>query len=323
VTPALVLFAYALLLGLVAPVVLTRARWPQRAPGLGIAVWQSLTVSVLLALVLGGVALAVPGAPLTDGLAELLRACAVAIGDLYSSPEQTGIGLAGLLLALGVTGRCVYAAAATTLGTARQRRAHRDSLALLGRPSGLDGVVVVDHDTAAAYCLPGRTARVVLTARALVALPPAQLGAVLAHERAHLSHRHHWALGAADAAARAFPGVPLFKAARSNVARLVEMQADDSACHNHDRLDVAAALLTLGRGPVPAAALSATGGCAPDRVLRLLQPAHPLGRLAVGLGFAFSLSLSAAPVVVAVAPALSVAYHDLCPVSGRGAPPSS
>ncbi len=302
-TPALVLFAYALLLGLVAPVVLTRARWPQRAPGLGIAVWQSLTVSVLLALVLGGVALAVPGAPLTDGLAELLRACAVAIGDLYSSPEQTGIGLAGLLLALGVTGRCVYAAAATTLGTARQRRAHRDSLALLGRPSGLDGVVVVDHDTAAAYCLPGRTARVVLTARALVALPPAQLGAVLAHERAHLSHRHHWALGAADAAARAFPGVPLF--------------------HNHDRLDVAAALLTLGRGPVPAAALSATGGCAPDRVLRLLQPAHPLGRLAVGLGFAFSLSLSAAPVVVAVAPALSVAYHDLCPVSGRGAPPSS
>ena len=322
-TPALILFGYALLLGYGAPAALSRARWLQRAPSLGIAAWQSLTVSVLLAVVLGGVSLAVPGAGLSAGLAELLRACAAAISDLYASPAQAGVGLAGLLLALGVLGRCVYATAVTALGTARQRRGHRESLALLARPSGLDGVVVVDHDTAAAYCLPGRTARVVLTARALAALPPQQLGAVLAHERAHLSYRHHWALAAADAAERAFPWLPLFKAARLQVAHLAEMHADDSACHSHDRLDVAAALITLADGARPAGSLAAAGGSTPERVRRLLRPARPLSRLVAGVGFALTMSISVTPVLVAITPALSVAYHDLCPVPGRGAQPQS
>jgi len=35
------------------------------------------------------------------------------------------------------------------------------------------------------------------------------------------------------------------------------------------------------------------------------------------------MSISVTPVLVAITPALSVAYHDLCPVPGRGAQPQS
>ena len=41
----------------------------------------------------------------------------------------------------------------------------------------------------AAYCVPGRPATIVLTSGALAVLDPAQLTAVLAHERAHLAGR--------------------------------------------------------------------------------------------------------------------------------------
>ena len=83
----------------------------------------------------------------------------------------------------------------------RRTRAHAEAARITGRrlpvradsEGGMGGgaAVVLDAPQRAAYCVPGRPAAIVLTSGALAVLDRAQLGAVLAHERAHLTGRHH------------------------------------------------------------------------------------------------------------------------------------
>lgn len=116
---------------------------------------------------------------------------------------------------------------------------------------------MVDYDERLAYCLPGRKGHAVITTGALASLAPEQVAAVLAHEQAHLRGRHHLVLAAAEALALAFPRLPLFEQARIEVARLVELLADDVAARRHPRIHIAAALIRLATGRVPAFALGA------------------------------------------------------------------
>lgn len=313
--PALVLFAYAAALMLGAPL-LARARWPERSPRLAIAAWQSVTASALLAVILGGLVLAVPTAGISGGLGALLRACAMALQVQYFSPGGAALSVTGLVLAAGVASRCLYTTASSVAHATLQRRTHRDALALIGRPApAKPGVIVIDDDALTAYCLPGRGARVVLTSSAVAALDPAELDAVLAHERAHIQGRHHWVLAGAEGAARAFPRVALFRVAQQQVARLVEMLADDRACREHDRLDIAAALIALGRDASPEAALAASGPSAPDRIRRLISPARPLPRPAAAVGVLLAVTVTVAPVIVAAAPAVAASLQNLCPIT--------
>src|SRR2546430_14723723 len=67
------------------------------------------------------------------------------------------------------------------------------------------GSILLDHDEAAAWCLPGAGGQVVLTTAAVHALDEAQLAAVLAHERAHQRGRHHLLVALAGSLAAAFP----------------------------------------------------------------------------------------------------------------------
>ncbi len=97
-----------------------------------------------------------------------------------------------------------------------------------------------------------------LTSGALAVLDPAQLTAVLAHERAHLAGRHHLLIALIRALAASFPAVPLFTQGHAEVARLAEMRADDAAARRSGRPALVAALLAMGTGAaVPAAALAA------------------------------------------------------------------
>jgi hypothetical protein len=85
-------------------------------------------------------------------------------------------------------------------GLRERRRRHRDLVDLLGTPDApaqpsralqrQDGLRVLDHPTPTAYCLPGQQQRIVLSAGVLDRLGPQEIGAVLAHERAHLGARH-------------------------------------------------------------------------------------------------------------------------------------
>ena len=130
---------------------------------------------------------------------------------------------------------------------------------------------IIDGDRPAVYCLPGRR-RIVLTTGALTRLDDGELDAVLAHERAHLSGRHHIVLALAGALQRAFPPVRFFALAARQVAYLVEMAADDAAVRRAPRLTVASALLAVATAGVPAGALGAGGSAAAQRIQRLINP---------------------------------------------------
>ncbi|MET8124354.1 M56 family metallopeptidase [Streptomyces sp. NPDC005065] len=313
---AAVLFGYTALLSTLMPRLLRGARWAEQAPRLGIAVWQALGVSALAGAVMAGLALTVPTVRVSADLASMLQACVMALTAQYASP---GGAAAGAVLALAVLGRTAWCAGAAVLRIRRERRDHREVLDMVGRRDAVCGVVVLDHAEAAAYCLPGRHRRTVITTGALQALDDEQLTAVLAHEDAHQAERHDAVLTWAQTLARAFPRVPLFRTAESEVARLIEMRADDVAAARSGRLTTAAALLAVAGGHTPAAGLAAGGSTAAQRVRRLIEPHHPLNRARIAAGSLTAAVALALPLLVLGGPAAAAMQLNYCP---DGTPPS-
>ena len=118
----------------------------------------------------------------------------------------------------------------------------------------------------------------ILTTAALQTLDPGQVGAVLAHERAHLASHHHRLLAIARIGRRVLPFLPLMRDADTQITRLVEMHADDAATADRDAGPLATALVVLAAaGPAPGLAAAATD--AVQRIQRLLRPAEPLSRV--------------------------------------------
>ncbi len=309
---AVALLGYAAVLLTGGAGVLARAAWPERAPRLAVAAWLALTGSAVASVALGGLALVVPTVRVSADLAGLLASCVMALRAQYAHPGGAALAGAGTVLALAVTARMAWCVAGTLARAGLARRRHRSGLAVAGRHDGRLGAVVVDHHEAAAWCLPGAGRRVVLTTAAVGALDDAGLAAVLAHERAHLRGRHHLLVSLAAALAVAFPRVPAFRRGHEQVARLVEMCADDVASAAAGRLTVAEALLSLG-GRAPAAALGAGGSAAGARVRRLIAGPVPLGRGRAAAGMLAIAALTAFPVMVLAGPALAASGRDYCP----------
>ncbi len=314
-TVSVALLGWAALLAFGAPPALARGDWALRAPRLGIAVWQAVSVSVPVSVVLAGLAPAVPVVPVTTNLAAALRTCVMALEHGYGAPGGPDAALAGVVVAGAVVARSTYCVAGGLARSARERARHVQTLSLVARSFERPGAVILDHTTPAAYCVPGRRRRVVLTSGALRALDTAQLEEVLANEQAHLRGRHHLAIGAAAALERAFPHLPVFAHAREEIARLVEMLADDVAAERHGRLPVAAAMVTIAAGGSPTATLAAGGPGAVERVRRLVAPASPLPSGARLAGFGIALALIFAPGVAAAGPALGVSGMRTCPMA--------
>lgn len=307
------LAGYAVLAATAGGWLLRRARWPQRAPGLGVAAWQALSLSTVLAVVLAGLVLAVPRSALGGGLAELAQACVWALRAQYG-PVGPLVGAAGAALAGGVSARAGWRLVAELVASVQVRRHHAALLAPIAWPDRRLDALIVPHQRAAAYCLPGPAGRVVLTTGALAALDREQLDYVLGHERAHLRWRHHLPVGLARALRRAFPGIPLLRHADQQIAELVEMLADDAAVKHGDRHRYAAALVALAEGAAPAPALAAGGPTALARVRRLVAPHRPLSRLRRTATALATLGLLALPVAVAATPAFMATQLPYCPV---------
>jgi hypothetical protein len=274
---ALALLSYAALLLTAGPAVLARARWPEAAPRLAIAAWFALTGSAVASVAAGGLELMVPAVRVGPDLAGLLAAGAGALRSQYGRPGGAALICAGAMLALAVPARVAWCTAGQLVQAAAARRRHRQRLSLVGELDPQLGAVIVRRSAPAAYCLPGRGGGIVLTTGALDALDDGQLRAVLAHERAHLRGRHHLLVTLAGALSAAFPRVPAFRIACTQVARLAELSADDAASRAAHRLAVAGALLNLGAG-VPAAALGAAGTADAARVRRMIEGPAAISR---------------------------------------------
>lgn len=305
---------FALLVNSVGSRWLRRAMWVDRAPALGIAVWQVLTASVLMAVGLAGLALALPLLPGTASLASLLEACTSALQNHYETPGGVGLSVAGALLTMGIVGRVLYCLTADIRVIRRARVAQRQSLALSARRDEEWDISVVDHPTPAVYCVPGRPAGVVVTTGARATLDDDQLRAVIAHEHAHLHGRHDLVLALAGTLYRAIPRLACVRIGHSELARLVEMRADDIALRTNDRITLARALVNLAQGHTPAGALGASGA-ALVRLQRLTKPPRPVGWAAHILAAAAATVLLAIPVLLVAEPAAVVAMMHYCPIN--------
>lgn len=312
--PALALILFAVALALLGPIALRAGDWTHRAPRLGVAAWQALTASLLIAVLLAGASLAVPALPWPGDLASFVRLCLMALRDRYSTPGGAIVSTSAVVADLVVLTRLAYSLASGTVRTNRLRRHQWDVLSSAGQRRQGSDALVVEHHAASVYCLPGRGDRIVVTTAALEVLDPAQLHAVIAHERAHQRGHHHLVAAVAEAIRAAFPAVRLFRDARDEIGELIELLADDSAARRSDRLTVATALVRLsGYVRAPKTALRAGGDTALLRVNRLVAPTRPLGVRGTLLATLALLALLAAPLTLALAPASSARAMPPCP----------
>ncbi|MCF3130020.1 M48 family metalloprotease [Streptomyces olivochromogenes] len=158
----------------------------------------------------------------------------------------------------------------------RAERATRRALRRLaeGQPADTE-LIVAASDVPRAFAIPGRPGRILVTSAMLGALRPAERRILLAHERAHLAHRHGLLVTAAALAAAANP---LLVPVRRTVAFLVERWADEQAAAAvGDRAatarTLARAALTAGRART-ACALNFTDRAVTRRIAAL-QTAPP------------------------------------------------
>ncbi len=274
-TVGAVLLAYAACVGTLGSRLLGRASWTSRAPLLAIAAYLAAGWSVVAALGLVGLTLAVHATALGGGLSHLIGACVLRLRDTYATPGGATVAGLGLTLAGAVLARTAVTALTHQRAVGRQARRHAQTARLVGHPEPALGVTLIDHPQPAAYCVAGRQPTVVLTTGALRALDPAQLDAVLAHERAHLAGRHHWLVAMARIGRQVLPFMPLMREADAQVTRLVELHADDAATRSREPGPLAAALVILATAASPAPALAAAATDAVQRIHRLLGPAEP------------------------------------------------
>jgi hypothetical protein len=301
---------------------LAGASWPRRSPAAAILLWQALGLAGGLAAVGALVAIGVndEGTGVAGGVLILTRR--LATGEIASHRQPPLVTLAQITcLAAGVTLLAVlwWMLLIAFAAVVQARRRQRELLALLahGDPKA-PGALVVDHPTAAAYCLPGIRSKIVVSVGTLDLLAPAELAAVLAHERAHLRARHDLVLIPFTSLRRACPRSRVIARSYWTVALLVEMMADDHALRALPARELqtarellparelAKALLRFGvagASCAPEGALTVTGAATADaggrrsslgssgsreprgtegeitaRVSRLLEPPPPLPR---------------------------------------------
>ena len=228
-TIAAVLVAYAAGLGILGSRMLGLARWTARASLLAIVTYLVAGWSVIVALGLAGLTLAVHATALGGGLSHLIGACVHRLQATYGTPGGGTVAGLGLTLAGAVATRTALTAMTHFRAAGRQALRHAQTARLVGRPEPTLGAVLVEHSQPAAYCVAGRQPTVILTTGAVQALDPGQLDAVLAHERAHLTGRHHRLVALARIGREVLPFLPLMRDAVKQVARLVELHADDAA----------------------------------------------------------------------------------------------
>ena len=303
-TIGVVLLAYAACAGTLGSRVLGQAGWTSRAPLLAIATYLTAAWSVIAALGLAGLTLAVRATALGGGLSHLIGACVLRIRALYATPGGATVAELGLALTGAVLARAAVTAAAHWRAARREARWHAETARLVGHPEPGLGATLVDHPQPAAYCVAGRHPTVILTTGAVRALDPEQLSAVLAHERAHLAGHHHRLRAMARIARQVLPFLPLMRDADVQVARLVELHADDAATRARDPQALAAALVILATGASPAPALAAAATDAIQRIHRLLRPAEPVSRIRRQLLRAGVAALALTPALLALTPAI-------------------
>lgn len=299
------LLLYSFVVAVLGPRLLIRLTRAGVAPRLGVVTWLVAMGSVVASWIVAAAFLAgelmrdwnQPGRAFISGCMGVLR--------------DVALGRDGVLIQIGLLVLAALAVVAVTVLIGRLSRSvlrarartheHARAARLAGRH--IDGLeaVVLDAPQRLAYCVAGHPNTIVVTSAALDALDARHLDAVVSHERAHLAGRHHLVLASSRSMATILPRVELMTVGAAEIARLLEMCADDVAARTHGPTTVLGALLALsGAAPIPRGALGATGVGVLARATRLATPARPAQRIRVRL------VLAAVSALLAVGPLLTV-----------------
>lgn len=304
-TPALGLVTIGLFLGSVGPRLLRQQTWMTATPRLGVAMWLACVWSSVFSFTTGVILLSMDNWLVRDAVADLLQMCLTTFHHHYGTHPM--ISLTALALMTAATAALLCRVAQVLVRSWMLGRRHHRDLDALAVPHAERRVAVIRHQTPTAYCLPGRGGRIVLSSGALNTLSPAQLDAVIAHERAHLAGGHHKILAFLRATRAALPFLWITRSAPVHIRPLLERLADDGACRNHDPQVLATALLLMSStAPAPASALEISGAPSPMR-LRYLR-GRDLGLAWPGrvCAWATAIAVALAPVALAITPALGM-----------------
>lgn len=302
---AVCLLLYGFVVAVLAPSMLRRYTRDGIAPRLGLVAWLCAIVSVAACWAAAIVVAVVDVAHDVShpGETNLLDSCLLQLHDAATGQYGAAIQVALLSLAAMAAIAGGLAVARFTAGLLRARTVthdHARMARLVGRHNARLDAFVIDLDEPMAYCVAGKPGTVVVTQGVIEALDDANLQAVLAHERAHLTGRHHILLALTRGLAVLFPRIRLFRAGAVEVAQLAEMCADDAAARSHGSPTVTAALLLLSSAGERAGTLAAAGTSVATRVDRLTTSACPQRR------WKTRLKLSAATAVATVGPLVAM-----------------
>ncbi|KMO73481.1 Protease HtpX [Mycolicibacterium chlorophenolicum] len=277
-----------------------------RAPRLGVATWLTTIAGVLATWLISPVLIVVDEVAHWSRQHSVIDSCLEVLSRVvagWSGSAPRGLLLVGAGAVITVV---VVLAARLTRTVARlrtQARGHAHGIRLVGRPMERS-TFVVDADVCAAYCVAGKPSTIVVTSAAVSALDHQEIQAVLAHEWAHVRGHHLEVTMLMRAVATVLPSLALMRDGAQEVARLLEMCADDAAARRFGRHAVLGGLLTLARA-APAGALSAADVGVVSRAERLTTP--PAGASGVDA----ALAVTAALVALAPLAALTLAASGM------------
>jgi Zn-dependent protease with chaperone function len=301
IAACLLLYSFAVVVA--GPPLLRRVTRDGHSPRLGVAAWLSAIGSVLITwLAAAGLLVfeVVRHWPAGATLCCLARLRSVMAGHAGIAPQTALFVLAATATAAAVV--FGMRLARTVIRLRARAHEHARAVRMVGRYNREGDVVVVDADKPAAYCVSGRPPAIVVTSSALATLDETELGAVLAHERAHLSGHHTHITAVLRSLAVVFARVPVMTEGAAEVSRLLEMCADDAAARQYGREALLSGLLALA-GAAPAPALGAASIAVLTRAERLMQP--PGGQAQVRFVLSAILAIIAAGPLITVALAAS------------------
>lgn len=273
------LLLYAVIMIWCAPKLLSHITERGIAPRLGVAVWLAAIGGALGAWAAAVTALVVEAFGSGNSAVTFCLEVLGFSGQVGVSPQLGSLAgpalTAGGILVTAVTGRRIFSHLQRMRASSSR---HAQEARVIGRPTDRAGVLVVQSAHAVAYCVTGHPRTIVVTSAVLDSLDESELAAVLAHEQAHLTGRHHPLLMVLRALAASTPRLPLFVQGATATARLLEMCADDVAVRQHGAQPLLRGLVALVARPSPASALGAADTAVLARATRLAKPPPHLAR---------------------------------------------
>lgn len=280
------LLIYSVAMLVFAPTLLSTLTRGGSAPRFGVAAWLTAVVSVLATWIV------IPALVVVDvvfhggGRSSFLASCVEFLCDIAAGragvAAQAAVTVAAVALIVAVGG-IGFKSIRTIRRLRTHSHGHAQAVRMVGRPADQRDVFIVDSSERTAYCVAGAPPAIVVTSGAIAALGHDELQAVLSHERAHLDGHHLKIATALRGLAMVFPRVRLMTRGAADVARLLEMCADDAAVRRHGQDTLLSGLMTLA-GATPAQALGAADVALLNRAERLALPPAPWIRVGAGAG---------------------------------------